>query len=128
MYAHLQEEQLGSLKDDLVTCIEGEEGHGGKLSGICKEVGIFLFIKKKCVVVIFSFSFVIPCAPNYGKTISMMISLTNYHILGDDQDLDDRIIRQLWEENKELREEVSQLRKSSGDDADEGRKPKIIFK
>ena len=25
---------------------------------------------------------------------------------GDDQDLDDRVIRQLWEDNKELREEV----------------------
>ena len=28
---------------------------------------------------------------------------------GDDQDLDDRVIRQLWEDNKELREEVSGL-------------------
>ena len=80
---------------------------------------------------------------------------------GDDQDLDDRVIRQLWEDNKELREEVqvcfwfniinttmplsllssffvdhpldtivtqyhysqtkvTQLRKNTGDDADEG--------
>jgi hypothetical protein len=39
---------------------------------------------------------------------------------GDDQDLDDRVIRQLWEENRELKKEVSQLRSSSGDDADEG--------
>merc|ERR1712109_217467 len=38
---------------------------------------------------------------------------------GDDQDLDDRVIRQLWEDNKELREEVTQLRKNTGDDADE---------
>merc|ERR1719285_8997 len=65
-YAHLQEEQLDNLKDDLVTCIHGEEGQGG-----------------------------------------------------DDQDLDDRVIRQLWEDNKELREEVTQLRKNTGDDADE---------
>ena len=28
-YAHLQEEQLDSLKDDLVSCIQGEEGQGG---------------------------------------------------------------------------------------------------
>ena len=28
-YAHLQEEQLDNLKDDLVTCIHGEEGQGG---------------------------------------------------------------------------------------------------
>ena len=28
---------------------------------------------------------------------------------GDDQDLDDRVIRQLWEDNKELREEVGRL-------------------
>merc|ERR1719239_2088190 len=67
-YAHLQEEQLGNLKDDLVSCIHGEEGQGG-----------------------------------------------------DDQDLDDRVIRQLWEDNKELREEVTQLRKNTGDDADEGK-------
>ena len=65
---------------------------------------------------------------NDGQNISILDSLTNYHTSGDDQDLDDRIIRQLWEENKELREEVSQLRKSSGDDADEGRKPTRIFK
>ena len=44
---------------------------------------------------------------------------------GDDQDLDDRVIRHLWDENKELREEVNQLRKDTGDDADEGGK---IFK
>merc|ERR1711974_79447 len=65
-YAHLQEEQLDNLKDDLVSCIHGEEGQGG-----------------------------------------------------DDQDLDDRVIRQLWEDNKELREEVTQLRKNTGDDVDE---------
>merc|ERR1712212_1141152 len=29
------------------------------------------------------------------------------------------VIRQLWEDNKELREEVTQLRKNTGDDADE---------
>jgi len=66
MYQHLQEEQLDLLKDDLVSCIHGEEGKGG-----------------------------------------------------DDQDLDDRVIRHLWDENKELREEVNQLRKDTGDDADE---------
>ena len=27
-YAHLQEEQLDNLKDDLVSCIHGEEGQG----------------------------------------------------------------------------------------------------
>ena len=36
----------------------------------------------------------------------MMITKT---LAGDDQDLDDRVIRQLWEDNKELREEVGGL-------------------
>ena len=36
----------------------------------------------------------------------MMITKT---LAGDDQDLDDRVIRQLWEDNKELREEVGRL-------------------
>ena len=36
----------------------------------------------------------------------MMITKT---LPGDDQDLDDRVIRQLWEDNKELREEVGGL-------------------
>ena len=36
----------------------------------------------------------------------MMITKT---LPGDDQDLDDRVIRQLWEDNKELREEVGRL-------------------
>ena len=42
-------------------------------------------------------------------------------ILGDDQDLDDRVIKQLWEENQELREQVNQLRQADGGDStDEG--------
>ena len=61
------------------------------------------------------------------EIIYTLDNLNNYHTSGDDQDLDDRIIRQLWEENKELREEVSQLRKSSGDDADEGRMTRRIL-
>ena len=28
-------------------------------------------------------------------------------VLGDDQDLDDRVIKKLWEENQELRLEIS---------------------
>jgi hypothetical protein len=32
MYDQLQEERLDSLQDDLVTCISGAEGNGGKLS------------------------------------------------------------------------------------------------
>jgi len=38
---------------------------------------------------------------------------------GDDQDLDDKVIRQLWDENQELRDQVHQLRTSSGDPGDE---------
>ena len=30
MYEHLQDEKLDSLQDNLVSCIEGEEGKGGK--------------------------------------------------------------------------------------------------
>ena len=30
MYENLQEERLDILQEDLVSCIEGEEGHGGK--------------------------------------------------------------------------------------------------
>merc|ERR1740137_261317 len=37
----------------------------------------------------------------------------------DDQDLDDKVIRQLWDENQELRDQVHQLRTSSGDPGDE---------
>ena len=33
-YAHLQEEQLDNLKDDLVSCIHGEEGQGGDDDGV----------------------------------------------------------------------------------------------
>ena len=39
---------------------------------------------------------------------------------GDDQDLDDRVIRQLWDENQELRDQVNQMRSSAGDQGDEG--------
>merc|ERR1719167_567781 len=37
----------------------------------------------------------------------------------DDQDLDDRVIRQLWDENQELREQVSQMKRNVGDNGDE---------
>merc|ERR1719474_2504638 len=37
----------------------------------------------------------------------------------DDQDLDDRVIRQLWDENQELRDQVNQMRSSAGDQGDE---------
>ena len=33
LYNQLQEERLDSLQDDLVTCISGAEGHGGKTGG-----------------------------------------------------------------------------------------------
>jgi len=57
MYDNLQEERLDNLQEDLVLCIEGDEGHGG-----------------------------------------------------DDQDLDDRVIKKLWEENQELRDQVYQMK------------------
>merc|ERR1719510_1724888 len=57
MFENSQEERLDNLQDDLVTCINGEEGHGG-----------------------------------------------------DDQDLDDRVIKKLWEENQDLRDQVNMLR------------------
>ena len=39
---------------------------------------------------------------------------------GDDQDLDDKVIKQLWEENQELRDQVHQLRTDNpqGDDGE----------
>merc|ERR1719187_125857 len=37
----------------------------------------------------------------------------------DDQDLDDRVIRQLWDENQELRDQVNQMRSNAGDQGDE---------
>ena len=42
------------------------------------------------------------------------------NVLGDDQDLDDRVIRQLWDENQELRDQVNQMRTNVGDQGDEG--------
>ena len=42
----------------------------------------------------------------YKRFVSVMITKI---LPGDDQDLDDRVIRQLWEDNKELREEVGRL-------------------
>merc|ERR1712106_617286 len=38
---------------------------------------------------------------------------------GDDQDLDDRVIRQLWDENQDLRDQVHQMRTNVGDQGDE---------
>jgi hypothetical protein len=35
LYDQLQEERLDSLQDDLVTCISGAEGHGGKTRDLC---------------------------------------------------------------------------------------------
>ena len=49
---------------------------------------------------------------NYTKTL-----LTFF--IGDDQDLDDRVIKQLWEENQDLRDQVHQM-KSDYPQADEG--------
>lgn len=37
MFENLQEERLDNLQDDLVTCINGEEGHGGEASQISSE-------------------------------------------------------------------------------------------
>merc|ERR1719317_1288357 len=37
----------------------------------------------------------------------------------DVQDLDDRVIRQLWDENQELRDQVNQMRTNVGDQGDE---------
>ena len=37
MFENLQEERLDNLQDDLVTCINGEEGHGGEASLISSE-------------------------------------------------------------------------------------------
>ena len=42
MYEHLQEEKLDSLQDDLVTCIEGEEGQGGRSDLVQTWVGLVL--------------------------------------------------------------------------------------
>ena len=41
------------------------------------------------------------------------------YFLGDDQDLDDRVIKKLWEENQELRDQVYQM-KSYNPKNDEG--------
>merc|ERR1719153_416391 len=38
---------------------------------------------------------------------------------GDDQDLDDRVIRQLWDENQELRNQVNQMRSNTADQGEE---------
>jgi hypothetical protein len=66
MYMDVQEEKLDILQEDLVSCIDGEEGKGG-----------------------------------------------------DDQDLDDRVIRQLWQENQDLRDQVHTLRNSAGPNGEE---------
>ena len=42
------------------------------------------------------------------------------NVLGDDQDLDDRVIRQLWGENQVLRDQVNRMRTNVGDQGDEG--------
>ena len=46
--------------------------------------------------------------------------LFQFTILGDDQDLDDRVIKQLWSENQELRDQVHQM-KTENPPSDEGR-------
>merc|ERR1719447_2454121 len=58
-------------------------------------------------------------APIVEPPPSVFLEAAKMRFRSDDQDLDDRVIRQLWEDNKELREEVTQLRKNTGDDADE---------
>ena len=35
MFENLQEERLDNLQDDLVTCINGEEGQGGERASHC---------------------------------------------------------------------------------------------
>ena len=47
--------------------------------------------------------------------------MSNTSLSGDDQDLDDRVIKQLWEENQDLRDQVYQL-KSENPATDEGKK------
>ena len=32
MYDNLKEERLDNLQEDLVLCIEGDEGHGGRIN------------------------------------------------------------------------------------------------
>ena len=49
---------------------------------------------------------------SYTKTLLIFIT-------GDDQDLDDRVIKQLWEENQDLRDQVHQM-KNDYPQADEG--------
>ena len=45
--------------------------------------------------------------------------MNTQYLLGDDQDLDDRVIKKLWEENQELRNQVYQM-KSFNPKNDEG--------
>ena len=40
---------------------------------------------------------------------------------GDDQDLDDRVIRALWEENQQLRDQIQHLKSNIGDRGEEGK-------
>ena len=93
MYENLQEERLDVLQEDLVSCIEGEEGQGGRCSNIYLHALIWFNIL------------------NHKLTLSYE---------GDDQDLDDKVIKQLWEENQELRDQVHQLRTDNpqGDDGE----------
>merc|ERR1719317_1473725 len=50
---------------------------------------------------------------------SVFMELARGTFKSDDQDLDDRVIRQLWDENQELRDQVNQMRSSAGDQGDE---------
>lgn len=90
MYENLQEERLDILQEDLVSCIEGEEGNGGTF--------VEPFVLRKLI-------------PN-------TISFKHFFLEGDDQDLDDKVIKQLWEENQDLRDQVHQLKTDTpnGDD------------
>ena len=100
MFENLQEERLDNLQEDLVSCIEGEEGQGGK-----KNFNpLFAYLK---------FLFLQIC--------------TYENFLGDDQDLDDRVIKQLWEENQELRDQVHQM-KSDYPQNDEGKMEIFLIK
>ena len=53
------------------------------------------------------------------RLLQHFINHSGNFVLGDDQDLDDRVIKKLWEENQELRDQVNMLR-SGQPQAEEG--------
>ena len=42
MYDHIQEERLDNLQEDLVSCIEGDEGQGGRFVQILCSFSIMI--------------------------------------------------------------------------------------